>query len=59
MGVRNVAASTHSCITYIVLLLDFESEGHDRSDMKLPRTSDKLAEAVIEANKSTVGKFCK
>ena len=45
----------HICASPTLSFLDFESEGHDRSDMKLPGTSDKLAVAVIEANKNTVG----
>ena len=44
----------------IIILLfysDFESEGYDRNDMKLPGTSDELVAAIIEANKNTIGKF--
>lgn len=36
------------------IFLDWESEGHDRSDMSLPRATNRLVSAVLKANKRTV-----
>jgi beta-glucosidase len=38
-------------------LIDFESEGYDRSDMRLPPSADLLASAVLAANPNTAGEM--
>jgi beta-glucosidase len=33
---------------------DWESEGYDRTDMHLPRATDKLIQSVLDLNKKTI-----
>lgn len=50
----SLAASYQNVILCIGLNSEWESEGYDREDMKLPGRTDDLVRAVIQANPNTV-----
>ncbi|VEU22172.1 DEKNAAC103167 [Brettanomyces naardenensis] len=49
-----LAKSHDKVVLCIGLSNEWESEGYDRDDMKLPRETNQLVEAVLEANPNTV-----
>ncbi|CAE6475372.1 unnamed protein product [Rhizoctonia solani] len=56
-GVQNaVQAAKAADVAILVIGLnnDWESEGHDRTDMSLPGATNQLVSAVLEANKRTI-----
>ncbi|KAK9457094.1 glycoside hydrolase superfamily [Dipodascopsis uninucleata] len=50
----SVAKSADQVILCVGLSSEWESEGFDRTDMKLPLNTDKLVEAILAANPDTV-----
>ncbi|CAE6497151.1 unnamed protein product [Rhizoctonia solani] len=56
-GIRDaVQAAKAADVAIVVIGLnnDWESEGHDRTDMSLPGATNQLVSAVLEANKQTI-----
>lgn len=53
-GAYNVSEEVGDRLTHD-LIVDFESEGYDRSHMNLPGNLDALTDAVTKANKNTIG----
>ncbi|KAF9512006.1 glycoside hydrolase family 3 protein [Hydnum rufescens UP504] len=49
----SVAKGVDAVVLLVGLNADFESEGYDRSDMRLPPSTDLLASAVLAANPNT------
>ncbi|KAK9452943.1 glycoside hydrolase superfamily [Dipodascopsis uninucleata] len=50
----SIAKSVDQVVLCIGLSSEWESEGYDRADMKLPFDTDKLVEAILRANPNTV-----
>ncbi|KAG9094123.1 hypothetical protein FS749_013076 [Ceratobasidium sp. UAMH 11750] len=49
-----VAKKVETVILVVGLNNDWESEGYDRTDMILPRATNKLVQSVLDVNKNTV-----
>jgi len=49
-----VAKQAETVVLVVGLNNDWESEGYDRTDMHLPRATNKLVQAVLDLNKKTI-----